>query len=216
LGDSARCEAALLMDNYSPHMDDAVIAILTGKRARVIIFTLHATHIFQVLDVVLFDTLEKHGTGLRTLEKQQSAIAFLIKVHHHFKQTIVEVNIWGAFAAIAFIHDIEQNPYDNSNILSFLYMLLPQEIRQYLWLLQYMIPSFIKTRYFNPSEIDISFFVNMQNILDFSIFKLAWIFINFEMKSWIRWRMNALIQDSFKRIASVNVSELENRKAIVT
>jgi hypothetical protein len=59
-------------------------------------------------------------------------------------------------------------------------------------------------------------FINMQNILGFSIFKLAWIFINSEMKLCIRWRMNAFIQDSFKTIVSVNVSELQNRKGIVT
>jgi hypothetical protein len=47
--------------------------------------------------------------------------------------------------------------HDNSNILSFLYMLLPQEIRQYLWLFQHIIPNFMKTHYFNLSEIDISF-----------------------------------------------------------
>jgi hypothetical protein len=36
----------------------------------------------------------------------------MIKVYHDFKQTMVEVNIWNAFAAIGFIHDIEQNPYE--------------------------------------------------------------------------------------------------------
>jgi hypothetical protein len=64
-----------------------------------------------VLDVVLFGALTKHGTGLRTLEKQQPGAAFLLKVYHDFKQTMVEVNIWGAFAVIGFIYDIQQNPY---------------------------------------------------------------------------------------------------------
>jgi hypothetical protein len=50
-------------------MGDAVIAVLTRKRVRVITFALHITHIFQVLDVVLFCALEKHDTGLRTLDK---------------------------------------------------------------------------------------------------------------------------------------------------
>jgi hypothetical protein len=37
------CEAILLMDNCSPHMGDAVIAVLTDKRVRVITFAPHTT-----------------------------------------------------------------------------------------------------------------------------------------------------------------------------
>jgi hypothetical protein len=32
-------------------------------------------------------------------------------VYHDFKQTMIEVNIWGAFAVIGFSYDIAQNPY---------------------------------------------------------------------------------------------------------
>jgi hypothetical protein len=46
-----------------------------------------------MLDVVLFGALKKHATGLSTLGKEQSAPAFIIKVYHDFKQTMVEVNI---------------------------------------------------------------------------------------------------------------------------
>jgi hypothetical protein len=49
----------------------------------------HTIHIFQILDVVLFDALKKHATGLSTLDEEQSAVAFIIKVYHNFKQTMV-------------------------------------------------------------------------------------------------------------------------------
>jgi hypothetical protein len=39
----ARCEAVLLMDNCLPHIGDAVIAILTRERVRVITFAPHTT-----------------------------------------------------------------------------------------------------------------------------------------------------------------------------
>jgi hypothetical protein len=45
------------------------------------------------------------------LDEEQPAAAFLLKVYHDFKQTMIEVNIWGAFAAFGFSYDIAQNPY---------------------------------------------------------------------------------------------------------
>jgi hypothetical protein len=55
--------------------------------------------------------LEKHVTGLGTLYGKQPAAGFIIKVYHDFKQMIVEINIWDAFAAIGFTYDIGQRPY---------------------------------------------------------------------------------------------------------
>jgi hypothetical protein len=55
--------------------------------------------------------LEKHATGLETLDEERPAAAFLLKVSHDFKQTTIEINIWGAFTALGFTYDIKQNPY---------------------------------------------------------------------------------------------------------
>jgi hypothetical protein len=46
-----------------------------------------------MLHVVLFDALKKHATDISTLDEEQSATPFIVKVHHVFKQTMVEVNI---------------------------------------------------------------------------------------------------------------------------
>jgi hypothetical protein len=56
------CEAVLLMDNCSPHISDDVIPVLTNARVRTITFAPHMTHVFQMLDVVLFAVLKKHAT----------------------------------------------------------------------------------------------------------------------------------------------------------
>jgi hypothetical protein len=92
-------------------MADPVIAVLTRKRVKVIIFTNHTTHIFQMLDVVLFGALKKNATGFRTLDEESIVTAFIIKVYHDFKETMVEINIWGAFSSIGLTHYIDQNPY---------------------------------------------------------------------------------------------------------
>jgi hypothetical protein len=93
-------EAVFLMDNCSLHMADEVVTLLTSLRVRIITFALHTTHIFQVLDVVLFGAMRKHDMGLKDLDETLPAAAFLIIVYHDFKQTMIEVNIWGSFTAI--------------------------------------------------------------------------------------------------------------------
>jgi hypothetical protein len=92
-------------------MEEAVVALLTGARVRVVTFAPTTTQILQVLDVVLFDALKKHATSLAILDEEQPAAPFLIKVYHDYKQTMMEVKIWGAFAAIELTHDVIQNPY---------------------------------------------------------------------------------------------------------
>jgi hypothetical protein len=64
-----------------------------------------------MLDVVLFGSLKKHANDLKMFDEEQPAAAFLLKVYHDFKKNMIEVNIWGAFAAIRFTYDIEQSPY---------------------------------------------------------------------------------------------------------
>jgi hypothetical protein len=91
-------------------MTDEVVALLTSLRVQVIMFATHTTHIFQVLDVVLFGAMEKHNTGLKDLDETLPTAALLIRVYHDFKQTMIEVNIWGAFAAIGFSYDIMETP----------------------------------------------------------------------------------------------------------
>jgi hypothetical protein len=110
LAEFCECEAVLLMENRSPHMADDVVGLLTSLRVRIIIFAPHTTHIFQVLDIVLFGAMKKHDTGLKDLDETLSAAAFLIRVYHDFKQTLIEVNIWGPFAAIGFSYAITETP----------------------------------------------------------------------------------------------------------
>jgi hypothetical protein len=105
------CESVLLMHNCSPHMSDGLVALPTSVRMGIITFAPHTTQIFQMLDIVLFGAFKKLATGLKSLDEEEPAGAFLLKVYHDFKQTMGEANISRAFAAIGFICDIEQSPY---------------------------------------------------------------------------------------------------------
>jgi hypothetical protein len=48
-----------------------------------------------MLDVVLFGALKNHTNGLKMLDEEQTAAAFLLRVYRDFKQTVIEVKIWG-------------------------------------------------------------------------------------------------------------------------
>jgi hypothetical protein len=78
---------------FISHLSDNVVAVLTRARLQIIIFTHHTTHIFQIPDVILFGALKKHANGLKMVDEGQPAAAFLLKVYHDFKQTLIEVNI---------------------------------------------------------------------------------------------------------------------------
>jgi hypothetical protein len=62
-------EAVLLMDNYSPHISDEIVAVLSEARVRIITFAPHTTQIFQVLDLVLSGALKTRLNGLRPLKR---------------------------------------------------------------------------------------------------------------------------------------------------
>jgi hypothetical protein len=64
-----------------------------------------------MLDVVLFGALKKLASRLEMWKEESRTVAFIIKLYHDLKQTMVEVNIWGAFSAIGFSYDITQDPY---------------------------------------------------------------------------------------------------------
>jgi hypothetical protein len=92
-------------------MCDDVIAVLTNTRVRVITFAPHTTHVFQMLDVMLFGPVKKHAIGLEVLNEEPGTVALIFKLYHDFKQATVQVNTWGAFSAIGLTHDITQDPY---------------------------------------------------------------------------------------------------------
>jgi hypothetical protein len=81
LGAFAAEEAVLLMDNCSAHVTDDVIRLLTEARVRVITFTPHTTHIFQVLELTLFGVLKRRPRNELPFETDNSTVKYIIKVH---------------------------------------------------------------------------------------------------------------------------------------
>jgi hypothetical protein len=55
--------------------------------------------------------MKKRASGLEMWNEEADTAAFIIRLYHDFKQTMVEVNMWGAFSAIEFSYDISESPY---------------------------------------------------------------------------------------------------------
>jgi hypothetical protein len=73
----------------------------------VITFAPHTNQIFQVLDVTLFGVLKQRLGYKLPFEDEKETVRFILKVYHGFKQTMVEPNKSGAFQAIGFEFEFE-------------------------------------------------------------------------------------------------------------
>jgi hypothetical protein len=104
-------EAVLLMDNCPSHVGEVILDLLREARVRVITWPPHTTQIFQELDISLFGVLKRKGQYKLPFNDDQNTATFLLKIYRTFKQTMIEVNIWGAFQQAGFEFDISSEPY---------------------------------------------------------------------------------------------------------
>jgi hypothetical protein len=62
--------------------------------------------------VTVFGVFKPHRTSELPFSDEKAALKFIVKVHHGFKQRIVEPNILGAFQALTFDFDTGTEPID--------------------------------------------------------------------------------------------------------
>jgi hypothetical protein len=96
-------EAALLRDNCSPPLNPAVVELLTGARVCIITFVSHMTHIFQVLDLAVFDVLKQRGQDRLPFGNEKATAQFIKKVCHDFRRTLIDINISRHFERLALL-----------------------------------------------------------------------------------------------------------------
>jgi hypothetical protein len=104
VNDRGEEDAVLLMDNCSPRLTPAVIELLSTARVRVVTFAPqpHTTHMFQVLDLILFGVLKRRGQDQLPLDDGAGSARFIKKVSHDqdFRMTMTGPNTWGASRGI--------------------------------------------------------------------------------------------------------------------
>jgi hypothetical protein len=101
----------LLMDNCSSHVGEEVLSLLRDARVRAITLAPHTTHIFQELDLCLFGVLKRRGQYLLPFDDDQTTTNFLLKIYRTFRQTMIKLNIWGAFQETGLGFSTSSEPY---------------------------------------------------------------------------------------------------------
>jgi hypothetical protein len=107
----AEKEAALLMDNCSIHGQYDSLKLLADHLVKVITFPPHTSQIFQCLDLSLFGNLKKRMNYKLPLETDETTAAFIKRIFHAMKQTLVEDNVRSAFVQLGLHYNIEADPY---------------------------------------------------------------------------------------------------------
>jgi hypothetical protein len=106
-------DAALLMDDSPSHVKEEALNLLRDARARVITWTPHATHIFQKLDLRLFEVLKRREQYALPFEDDQTTTSFLLRIDRMLRRTMFEPNIWGTF------HELDSNSIPVSSRIAF-------------------------------------------------------------------------------------------------
>jgi hypothetical protein len=85
--------AVLLMDNCSVHMQDNTLQKLAAHRVKVVTFPSHTPNNFQSPDVSLFGVFKKRTTYKLPMNGDGSTTAFIRRIFHNMKQTVVADNV---------------------------------------------------------------------------------------------------------------------------
>jgi hypothetical protein len=96
----AREISVLLMNDYSDHVSDDVIHILTEARMRVITFAQHTTQVLEVLDLTLFGVPKRCPRHEMPFDDDNVTVDVIMKVYHDFTQTMARSNVWRVFRAL--------------------------------------------------------------------------------------------------------------------
>jgi hypothetical protein len=85
--------------------------MLTDHRVKVITFLPHTSHIFQSLDLSLFDNFKKKMNYKLPRDSDETTAEFIKRIFHTIKQTLVDDNVRSSFMQIGLQYNIETSPY---------------------------------------------------------------------------------------------------------
>jgi hypothetical protein len=97
------------MENWSSHIINDVIRLLTEGQVHVIIFAPHTTQISQVFDMTLFNVFKWYLKYELAFGDEEVINKFRMKIYRDFKQITVDFNIWKALQAFWIEFDIRND-----------------------------------------------------------------------------------------------------------
>jgi hypothetical protein len=112
--DSHNCpnqHAILFMDNLFAHCSDRTLQLLSQHNIRVISFPPHSTHIFQMLDLVVFGVMKHYKSTLKKANNIHPVADHLHRAFRAFELATVSSTIRASFEAAGFNYIIGENGY---------------------------------------------------------------------------------------------------------
>ena len=91
-----------IFDNCSYHIDEELLQILTNHRILVITYPLHTSHLFQVLDRLLFGVMKNNKNYIPDNDDIQSTLQHLYKTFKAYELSTCSLNIHASFRHIGF------------------------------------------------------------------------------------------------------------------
>ena len=89
--------AILFFDNCSSHFDEGLLETLAQHIVLVITYLSHTSHIFQVLDLVLFDILKVHKKYFKKNDHIPPKIDHPYRIFQAYKQITYSTSVRSAF-----------------------------------------------------------------------------------------------------------------------
>lgn len=94
--------AILFLDNCSSHLDDMLLKILADNLILVISYPSHTSHIFQVLDLLLFGVLKVHKKSIQKNDEISPKIDHLYRIFHAYELSTCSTTIRSSFSRAGF------------------------------------------------------------------------------------------------------------------
>jgi hypothetical protein len=90
-------EAVVLMDNCSIHVQGDTLQMLADHQVKVLTLPPHTIHIFQSLDLSLFENFKQRMNSRLPLQTDETTAGFIKQIFHMMKETLVEDNVRSSF-----------------------------------------------------------------------------------------------------------------------
>ena len=94
--------AIIFLDNCSSHLDDMLLKILADNLILVISYPSHTSHIFQVLDLLLFGVLKVHKKSIQKNDEISPKIDHLYRIFHAYELSTCSTTIRSSFSRAGF------------------------------------------------------------------------------------------------------------------
>ncbi|KAK8884192.1 hypothetical protein M9Y10_043298 [Tritrichomonas musculus] len=95
-------QAILFFDNCSCHLDEELLQILAEHMILVITYPSHTSHVFQVLDLLLFGVLKDRKKSIQKNDSISPKIDHLFRIFQAYEQNTCSVTIRSSFVKAGF------------------------------------------------------------------------------------------------------------------